>query len=114
VGCAKNEVVKVGTPFDKNGDKGVDFHTDITNSESIGTLREIIKDESIIEQPKGLGEVADIFFSLDRPKESAAEIQKSVWYRDDGTSILYSEGSNNYSVLTKKQTDELKKILEGK
>lgn len=112
VGCTKEEVLRVGTPFNDNGDEGVKFHSDITDSASIAAVREIIKDENDMEEPKDLGKVADIFFSLDRPKESTSEIRRYVWYRDDASSILYSEGSSNYSALTKEQTNELKRILE--
>lgn len=86
--------------------------TDNTDSASIGALREIIKDEDDTEEPKDLGEVADTFFSLDRPKESTSEIRRYVWYQDDASSILYSEGSDIYSALTTEQTNELKRILE--
>ncbi len=112
VGCAKKEVLRVGTPFNDDGSEGVKFHRDITDSASIEALRELIKNAGDMEEPKSLGEVADTFFSLDRPKEGIAETQRYVWYQVDASSILYSEGSDTYSTLTAKQTKELKKILE--
>ena len=112
IGCTKEEVLKVGTPFIDDGGEGIKFHSDITDSASIGTLREILNNEDDVEKPKDLGEVADTFFSLDKPKEGIAEIRRSVWYQDDASSILYSEGADIYSALTAEQTNELKRILE--
>lgn len=112
VGCTKEEVLKVGTPFNDNGGEGVKFHSDITDSASIEALRELIKDAEDMEESKDLGKVADTFFSLDRPKESISEIRRYVWYQDDASTILYSEGSGIYSALTAEQTNELKRILE--
>ncbi|WP_210468388.1 hypothetical protein [Sporosarcina sp. 6E9] len=102
----------MGTPFNENGIEGVKIHSDITDSASIEALREIIKDEVNIEEPKDLGEVADTFFSLNRLKESISEIQRYVWYQDDASSILYSDGADIYTALTMEQTNELKRILE--
>lgn len=62
IGCTKEEVLRVGTPFIDDGGEGVKFHSDIKDSASIGTLREIINDENDVEKPKDLGVVADTFF----------------------------------------------------
>lgn len=113
VGCSKDEVVRVGIPFNNDGNEGVEFHSDILDAESIAVLRKIITDERTIEEPKDLRKAGDIYVSLDRPKEGTTEIHRYVWYQDDGSSILYNEGSDTYSALTETQTTELKKIVNN-
>ncbi|WP_157129972.1 hypothetical protein [Sporosarcina ureae] len=112
MGCTKEEVLRVGAPFIDDGGEGIKFHSDLSDSASIGTLREIMNDEKKVEKPRDLREVADTFFSLDKPKESIAEISRYVWYQDDASAILYNEGSDIYSDLPAEQTNELKRILE--
>lgn len=112
VGCTKEEVIRVGTPFDDKRGEGVDFNSEITDSEAIRTLRELSKEAEDIEEPKDLKKVADTFFSLDRPKEFTTEILRYVWYQEDGSSILYSGSYDIYFILTKEQTNELKRILD--
>lgn len=111
-GCSANEVIRVGTPFNEDGSEGVKFHKDITNSESIDALRRILENVEDIEEPKDLSKEDETFFSLDRPKESVTESRLYVWYQNDGRSILYGDGVNAYFSLTKKQTTELRSILE--
>lgn len=111
-GCSVDEVIRVGTPFGDNGTEGVKFHNEMKDSESIEALRKVIDKVKEIEKPEDLDKEPKIFFSLDIPKEGIAEIRLYVWYQDDGSSILYNDGSDSYFTLTKKQTKELKSILE--
>lgn len=110
LGCSAAEVIKVGHPFNEKGTEGVRFHTEITDKEAITKLR------TIIDQSKGIdklnmGNEADAFFQLDRPDEGISEIRRYIWFQDDGSAVLYDEGSN-YSTLTKEQTLELRSVLE--
>lgn len=111
LGCSPDEVIRVGTPFNENGSEGVLFDKDITDSESIESLRAIIKKVKDIEEPKALNNEPNTFFTLDRPNEGVSEIRLYVFYQEDGSSILYNESSGYYA-LTKEYTDELKGILE--
>lgn len=104
-------MIQVGTPFNENGSEGVLFDKDITDSESIESLREVIKKLEDIEEPEALNNEANISFRLDRPNEGVVEIWLYVFYQEDGSSILYNESSGYYA-LTKEYTDELKGILE--
>ncbi|MFF2449622.1 hypothetical protein ACFVSW_21500 [Neobacillus sp. NPDC058068] len=112
LGCSADEVIRVGTPYNYKGTDGVKFDTEITNSEAISKLRTIINHSKEIEKPDGIENLADVYFSLDRPKEGIGEIVRYMWYQDDGSSILSS--GDYYYTLTKEQTGELKGILEGK
>ena len=113
-GCSTEEsdVIRVGTPFNNDGTTGVKIHKEITDSESIASLRELIDKEQNIEEPTDLSLEPEIYFSLDRPSESVSEIARDVWLIDDGTAILYEDGSESYSILTREQTNELLSILE--
>jgi hypothetical protein len=111
-GCSVAEVIRVGTPFNENGTKGISFDKEIKDSESIEALRAIIRKVREIEEPKDLDSEPETFFSLERPKEGIAEMWLYVLYQDDGGSILYNDGSNSYFALSKEQTNELRSILE--
>lgn len=108
LGCSTKEVIRVGTPLDGE----VKLDTEITNSEAISKLRTIINDSERLEKVDNIDRLADVYFSLDRPKEAVMEIVRYMWYQDDGSAIL-SHGDYYYT-LTKEQTDELKGILESK
>lgn len=108
-GCSADELIRVGTPVEG----GIEFDFEITDSEIISQVRTLIKEEwREIEKPEGLSDIAEAFFSLDRPKEGVAEIWRYVWYEEDGTSVLFDEFQ--YYSLTKSQTEELKQLLESK
>lgn len=108
-GCSAAEIVKVGTPVED----GIEFDFEIKDTERISQIRTLIKEESQeIEKPDGLSDIAEAFFSLDRPKEGVAEIWRYIWYEEDGTAILFDEF--NYYTLGKVQTEELKQLLESK
>lgn len=111
-GCSAEEVIRVGTPFNHNGNEGVEFHNEITDSESITNLREIIDKVKEIEEPNDINKEPKIFFSLDRPKEGISEIRFYMWDEDDGSVILYNDGSNSYFTLTENLSNELKGIIE--
>lgn len=119
-GCAPDEeVLRVGTPFQEDETNGVEFHTDITDSESVTDLREIINQEKETEKPADLEMKADAFFTLDLPQEGIAEIRRYVWYLEDGSSLLTHEDptdspedDRDFYMLTAEQTQELKRILE--
>jgi hypothetical protein len=114
IGCSADVLIRVGTPYNYKGTDGVKFDkNEITNSGAIAKLRKIIKNSKEIEKPNVVENVAEVFFSLDRPKDSLSEIRRYIWYQDDGSSILY-DGDSGYSTLTKEQTNELKRILESK
>ena len=111
-GCSSDEVIKVGTPFNDNGTTGVKFNKEIRDSESIVRLRTLIDKEQDIEKQTNLNNEPETFFSLDRPMDSVSEFMRYIWYHDDGSAILYNRGSDIYSTLTQKQTNELKSILK--
>jgi hypothetical protein len=111
-GCSASEVIRVGTPFNENGTEGINFEKEIKDSESIEALREIIRNVREIEEPNDLESEPEAFISLDRPKEGVAELWLYVLYQDDGSSILYNDGSNSYFSLSKEQTKELRSIIE--
>lgn len=118
-GCTKKEVIRVGTPFNDEGGEGINFHQEITDSKSIEALREIIKNADEIDKPKGLERKPEIFFSLDRPREDVAEIRRYVYYQDDGSSILCSNGvsgpdgfPDRYFSLNENHTNDLKNVLQ--
>ena len=75
IGCSAEEVIRVGTPFNHNGNEGVEFHNEITDSESITHLRTIIDKVKEIEEPNDINKEPEIFFSLDRPKDGISEIR---------------------------------------
>ena len=106
-------MINVGTPYNYKGTDGVKFESEITNSEVISKLRTIINGSENIEKTNNIEYVADVFFSLDRPKEGISEIRRYIWYQSDGSAIL-SDDMSNYYTLNKEQTKELKRILEGK
>lgn len=108
LGCSADEVIMVGTPSDGE----VKLDKEITNSEAISKLRTIINDSKSIVKPDRIESLADVYFSLDRPKDSVMEITRYMWYQDDGSAILYH--GDYYYTLTKEQTNELKGILESK
>ena len=110
-GCSPDEIIRVGTPFHNNGTDGVKFHDEITDTETITSLRTLIKNAKDIEEPNDLTKEPEVFFSLDKPKEGISEIRRYIWYQDDGSAVLYNEATG-YSILTKKQTIELKNILK--
>jgi len=112
-GCSANEVINVGTPYNYKETDGVKFENEITNSEVISKLRTIIKGSEKVDKPNNIENVADVFFSLDRPNDGISEIRRYIWYQSDGSAILSDEMSNYYT-LDKEQTKELKRILESK
>ncbi|RNF41199.1 hypothetical protein [Planococcus salinus] len=118
-GCASDEVIRVGTPFNDEGTTGAEFHTDITDSEAITALRRVIETEKKVEKPKDLTREPDVVFTLNRPEESVSEIWRYVWYQDDGSAFLSNEESavlvergQDFFALPKEQTNDLKSILE--
>ena len=113
-GCSANEVIRVGTPFNENGDEGIEFNKEITDSDSIEALRGIIDKVEEIEEPHDLNKEHETFFSLDRPKEGIAEMWLYVFYQDDGSSILYNDGADVYFALSKKETTKLRSIIDQK
>ena len=112
LGCSANEVINVGTPYNYKGTVGVEFESEISNSEVIAKLRTIVDDLERIEKTNSIEAEADVFFSLDRPKEGVSEIRLYVWYQSDGSAILF-DGSSDYFTLSIEQTKELKRILES-
>ena len=116
-GCSSNdEVIRIGTPFQEDETSGVKFHADITASESITDLRDIMNTEKEVEQPEDLSSLADTFFTLDIPEEGVSEISRYVWYQEDGSTILSNDDlagneDQNFFILTADQTEELKHIL---
>ncbi|PKH12113.1 hypothetical protein [Planomicrobium sp. MB-3u-38] len=116
-GCSSNdEVIRIGTPFQEDETSGVKFHTDITNTESITDLRDIMNTEKEVEQPADLSSLADTFFTLDIREEGVSEISRYVWYQEDGSTILSNDDlagneDQNFFILTADQTEELKHIL---
>ncbi|WP_172371960.1 hypothetical protein [Sporosarcina jiandibaonis] len=101
----------MGTPFNENGTEGINIDKEIKDSKSIEALRAIIRKAREIEEPIELDSEPETFFSLDRPKEGISELWLYVLYQDDGSSILYNEGSNSYFALSKEQTNELRSII---
>lgn len=118
-GCARGEVLRIGTPVNDEGGEGVNFYNEITDSEAIETLREIVKNADEIDRPKELEEKSDVFISLDETKKGVSEIQRYIYYQEDGSSNLSVDGvsgsdgfSDGYFTLNEKQTDELKIVLQ--
>ena len=119
-GCGSDEeVLRVGTPFQEGETNGVEFHTDITDSELVTDLRDVISLEKETEKPADLAMKADTFFTLDIPKEGIAEIRRYVWYLEDGSTLLThedptdsAEDDRDFYMLAAEQTQELKRILE--
>lgn len=112
-GCGSNEIIRVGTPFQNDGTTGVEFHTDITDSEAMTDLRTVIEMEEETEKPENLTREPDTFFKLDRPEEGVSEIRRYVWYLEDGSSVLSSdESGQEFFTLTEEQTTDLKSIIE--
>jgi len=112
LGCSANEVINVGTPYNYKGTVVVEFESEISNSEVIAKLRTIVDDLERIEKTNSIEAEADVFFSLDRPKDDVSEIRLYVWYQSNGSAILF-DGSSNYFTLSIEQTKELKRILES-
>ncbi|MCT8137990.1 hypothetical protein H1D32_09615 [Anaerobacillus sp. CMMVII] len=54
LGCSVDEVIQVGTPFYNNGTSGVHFHNEITDSEAITSLRNLINNAKDVEEPSEL------------------------------------------------------------
>lgn len=112
LGCSANEVIRIGTPFNDKRGEGVDFHTEVTDTEAITKVRTIINNLEEIEEPLYLKDIADVFISLDRLADSVTEIRRYIWYQDDGSAILYGDGNAKYYNMTEQQHNELKRILE--
>ncbi|PIC56460.1 hypothetical protein CSV80_14525 [Sporosarcina sp. P12(2017)] len=113
------EVLRIGTPFTDEGGEGVNFHNEITDSESIGAIREIVKNADEIDRPKELKKESDVFISLDETQKGISEIQRYIYYQEDGSSILLADGvsgsdgfPSRYFILNEKQTNELKNVLQ--
>ena len=111
--------MRIGTPVNDEGGEGVNFYNEITDSEAIETLREIVKNADEIDRPKELEEKSDVFISLDETKKGVSEIQRYIYYQEDGSSNLSVDGvsgsdgfSDGYFTLNEKQTDELKIVLQ--
>lgn len=119
-GCAAGEeVLRVGTPFQDGETNGVEFHTDITDSDLVTDLRDVISREKETEKPADLEAKADTFFTLDLPQEGVAEIRRYVWFLADGSSLLTHEDpadsvedDRDFYMLAAEQTQELKRIIE--
>lgn len=118
-GCARGEVLRIGTPFNDEGGEGINFYNEITDSEAIETLRESVKNADEIDQPIELRQESDVFISLDKTKKGISEIQRYIYYQEDGSSILSVDGvsgsdefPDRYFTLNEKQTDELKNVLQ--
>ncbi|OHX51149.1 hypothetical protein BB776_00765 [Planococcus salinarum] len=119
-GCSSDEeVLRVGTPFQEGETNGVEFHTDITDSELVTDLRDVINLEKEVEKPADLEMKADVFFTLDLPQEGISEIRRYVWYLEDGSTLLThedpmdsTEDDRGFYMLAAEQTQELKGILE--
>lgn len=118
-GCSSDEeVLRVGTPFQEGETNGVEFHTDITDSELVMDLRDVISLEKEAEKPADLEMKADTFFTLDLPQEGIAEIRRYVWYLEDGSTLLThedptdsAEDDRGFYLLAGEQTEELKRII---
>lgn len=119
-GCSsEEEVIRVGTPYLEDETSGIRFHTDITDTETITDLRDIISTEKEVEQPADLTGLADTSFILELPAEGVLEIWRYVWYLEDGSIILSNDHINGdenteqkFFVLSADQTAKLKSILE--
>lgn len=109
-GCSATEIVRIGTPIDEKGVEGIVFYSEITAHDKISQLRTVVESLERTENPLSESELADVFFTLDKPKENHSEIWAYVWYKDDGTATL-KRGENNYYHVTKEQADILKEIL---
>lgn len=107
-GCSAAEVIRVGTPVNETG---ISFETEIKDTESIKAIRTIIRDAREIDEPKDFDRKPDTFFSLERRKESIAEMWFYVFYQDNDSSILYNDGANIYFTLSKQETNELRSII---
>ncbi|MGM0898077.1 MAG: hypothetical protein ACQEV0_09260 [Bacillota bacterium] len=119
IGCAEDEVVRVGTPFNNEGTTGADFHSSFKDPETISELRTLIEKEEKIGRPNDLIAAPDLVFTLDRPEENVSEIWRYVWYQEDGSSVLSNresavsvEEDQEFYVMNEEQTTELKSILE--
>lgn len=82
-GCSGEERIRIGSPFYENGSEGVKFHSEVTDADSIANLKKIIE-----------------------------EARGYIWYEEDGSSILSDARGSRYFALTKKQTNELRSILQ--
>lgn len=118
-GCATGEVLRIGTPFTDEGGEGVNFYNEITDSKAIGSLRDIVKNADEIDRPKELKKESDVFISLDETQKGITEIQRYIYYQEDGSSILFADGvsgsdgfPDRYFILNEKQTTELKNVLQ--
>jgi hypothetical protein len=108
--CSTKEIIRIATPSDEKGEEGVTFYTEVTDQDKIGQLRTVVENLERIENPKSESELADVFFTLDKPKENHSEIRAYIWYKDDGTATL-KRGNDYYYNVTKEQADILKAIL---
>ncbi|WP_067725584.1 hypothetical protein [Oceanobacillus damuensis] len=112
VGCSEaDEVLLVGTPFNDKRGEGIDFHSEITDQESINKLRNINDKLEEIAQPDDLRANSDAFFTIHRPEDSVSELSRYIWCQDDGSMIWY-DGRSNYYRLSEQQSEELKEIME--
>lgn len=108
--CSTKEIIRIATPTDEKGVEGVTFYSEVTDQEKISQLRTVVENLDRIENPKSESELADVFFTLDKPEENYSEIGAYIWYKDDGTATLKTV-ANNYYHVTKEQVDILKDIL---
>ncbi len=108
--CSSDEVIRIGTPHNSEGTTWVKFSNEITDSEVIHKVRTIVENSQGIDKPILIEVKADVFFQLNNPSKGISEIDRYIWFQEDGSAILYNEAVG-YSTLTKEQTLELKSIL---
>ncbi|WP_417897669.1 hypothetical protein ABN702_15420 [Bacillus haimaensis] len=108
--CSTKEIIRIATPTDEKGVEGVTFYSEVTDQKKISQLRTVVEKLERIENPKSESDLADVFFTLDKPEENYSEIGAYIWYKDDGTATL-KRGKKNYYHVTKEQVDILKEIL---
>lgn len=108
--CSTKEIIRIGTPTDEKGVEGVTFYSEVTDQKKISQLRTVVENLERIEDPDNEVELADIYFTLDKPEEYISEITAYIWYMEDGTAIL-KRSDDNYYHATKEQAAILKDIL---
>ncbi|TFD99493.1 hypothetical protein [Jeotgalibacillus salarius] len=106
----QEEVLWTGVPSEEDGETLLDIEHEITDSESIEAVENIISHEKIVTQPADSG-VADAYFYLGYPEdEDAEDIERFIWFMPDGGAVLH-DSDTDYFQLNAGQTEDLKEVL---
>ncbi|WP_456273316.1 hypothetical protein [Bacillus sp. AK031] len=109
-GCSSNKKILVGNHVINSGSSGVSVRTSEIEREKVKEIQKVLKNVEATKKPKDLKRNADAFFSIAANDENKQNIWLYIWFIDEDTAVI-RRGSDNYFVLSKKQTQKVKAAL---